>query len=80
MKIENVSCREVMNHICDSLGEELDSPKCRAIKEHLNMCDNCQKYFSSVDKTIKFYKLYNVEINPETHQRLLNKLGLSDEA
>ncbi len=79
MKINQVSCKEVMHHICDNLGEELDSPKCRAIKEHLENCDNCQKYFSSVDKTIKFYKLYNVEISPDEHRRLLDKLGLSEE-
>ncbi len=79
MKIEKVDCKAVMNHICDNLGEDLNSPRCRAIKEHLENCENCQKYFSSVDNTIKFYKLYNVEISPDAHKRLLDKLGLSDE-
>ncbi len=76
MSKEKVSCREVMHHICDNLGEDLDSPKCQAIKEHLDNCENCQKYFDSVEKTIKFYKTYNVELKEDAHKRLLNYLGL----
>ncbi|MCB0750110.1 MAG: hypothetical protein KDC52_01415 [Ignavibacteriae bacterium] len=78
MKNSKVNCKEVMSHICDSLGEDLDSPKCVNIKDHLESCPNCQKYFDSVDSTIKFYKKYNVELNDEGHQRLLSVLGLDD--
>ncbi|PJA95598.1 MAG: hypothetical protein CO129_10870 [Ignavibacteriales bacterium CG_4_9_14_3_um_filter_34_10] len=76
MHKENVGCREVMNHICDNLGEDLNSPKCVAIKEHLESCDSCKKYFKSVEDTIKFYKLYNVELSDESHKNLMKKLGL----
>ena len=78
MKNSKVNCKELMSHICDSLGEDLDSPKCVNIKDHLESCPNCQKYFDSVDSTIKFYKKYNVELNDEGHQRLLSVLGLDD--
>jgi predicted anti-sigma-YlaC factor YlaD len=44
MEKHKTNCKEVMHHICDSLGEELDSPKCIAIKEHLNNCTNCKHY------------------------------------
>jgi predicted anti-sigma-YlaC factor YlaD len=76
MHKEHVGCREVMNHICDNLGEDLNSPKCVAIKEHLENCDSCKKYFKSVEDTIKFYKLYNVELSDESHKNLMKKLGL----
>jgi len=79
MKNIEVSCKEVMNHICDSLGEDLDSPKCTNIKEHLNSCPNCQKYFKSVDSTVQFYKKYNVELDNDGHERLLSVLGLNDD-
>lgn len=79
MKIDKVTCKEVMHHICDNLGEHLDSPKCMEIKEHLESCDNCRQYFSSVEKTIQFYRLYNVEISPDAHNRLLDKLGLTED-
>ena len=32
MKKQTTTCKEVMSHICDSLGEDLDSPKCTNIK------------------------------------------------
>jgi len=78
MKENNVTCKEVMSHICDSLGEELDSPKCIAIKNHLDECTDCRQYFNSVEKTIEFYKLYNLEFNPAMHNRLMDILGLED--
>ncbi|MBI1933088.1 MAG: hypothetical protein HYS24_11185 [Ignavibacteriales bacterium] len=78
MKNQNVSCKEVMNHICDSLGEDLNSPKCINIKDHLENCPSCQKYFDSVESTISFYKKYNVELDSEGHNRLLSVLGLKE--
>ncbi len=76
MKNKKVSCKEVMNHICDNLGEDLDSPKCVEIKTHLDECENCQKYFKSIDTTIQFYKKYNVDVDKKTHNRLIEYLGL----
>jgi len=78
MKNNDVTCKDVMDHICESLGEELDSPKCIAIKFHLNECTQCQNYFKSVGKTIEFYKLYEIEMPEESHKRLMKKLGLGD--
>lgn len=76
---KNTTCKEVMNHICDNLGEDLDSPKCLAIKEHLDECENCQKYFKSVETTILFYKKYNVDISDDAHSRLMSFLGLAED-
>lgn len=78
MKDKKVDCKEVMHHICDSLGEDLNSPRCTNIKTHLENCSSCQKYFESVDSTITFYKKYNVELDDSGHQRLLSVLGLED--
>ena len=78
MKQNSISCKEVMAHICDSLGEDLNSPKCVNIKSHLEGCTSCQNYFNSVDSTITFYKKYNVELDNEGHNRLLSVLGLDD--
>ena len=78
MKIEKINCKDVMDHICESLGEELNSRRCVEIKKHLNDCPNCQKYFTSVEKTIEFYKKYNIKMTEECHKRLMKKLGLED--
>jgi len=79
MNENKVSCKDVMAHICYSLGEELDSPKCLAIREHLEGCDNCTTYLKSVDTTIKLYKNYNAELSEESHNKLFDMLGLSRE-
>lgn len=79
MNETKVSCKEVMSHICENLGEDLDSPKCNEIKLHLDNCDNCQNYFQNVASTISFYKKYDVKLTNDAHDRLIDFLGLADE-
>lgn len=79
MKQENVTCKDVMHHICESLGEELNSARCVAIKNHLDECDGCKSYFKTVELTIDFYKKYNVEMPNDAHVRLMSFLDLKDE-
>jgi predicted anti-sigma-YlaC factor YlaD len=74
----NPTCKDVMAHICDNLGEELNSSRCISIKAHLEECDNCKHYFKSVETTIDFYKKYNVTISEEAHRRLMDCLGLKE--
>lgn len=76
MNQEKVNCKSVMHHICESLGEELQSEKCIAIKEHLEKCPDCKNYFKSVEKTIGFYKKYNVNMPEGAHVRLMDVLKL----
>lgn len=78
MNQQTVSCKEVMNHICESLGEEINSPKCVAIKIHLENCSGCKNYFDSIEKTISFYKMYNVELSEKSRNKLLTILGLDE--
>lgn len=75
---KNPTCKVVMNHICESLGADLNSKKCIAIKEHLDNCSSCRKYFDSVEKTISFYKKYNINFPEEAHKRLISILGLEE--
>ena len=78
MKREEITCKEVMKHVCQSLGEDLDDEKCRDVKEHLDTCPNCREYFKSVEITIECYRKYNVEVPEEAHDRLMKMLGLDD--
>ncbi|MGE5432277.1 MAG: zf-HC2 domain-containing protein [Syntrophomonadaceae bacterium] len=78
MENNKVTCREVMDHICDNLGEELNSPRCLEIKEHMENCGSCRNYFNSVETTIDFYKKYNVKLSGDAHERLLSFLGLKE--
>jgi len=79
MSNKDVTCKDVMSHICDNLGEDLDSPRCVEIKEHLANCDSCKKYMKSVETTIDFYKNYNVDLGEAGHDRLLSFLGIKED-
>lgn len=78
MENKPINCKEVMNHICENLGEQLNSPRCIEIQNHLQNCKVCQSYFKSVDTTIQFYKKYNVNLPGEAHDRLMDFLGLNN--
>jgi len=74
MEMHKIECKEVMNHICDNLGEDFNSARCIEIKAHLEECGCCRNYFKSVNETIQLYKSYNVEVTEEIHKRLMNFL------
>ncbi|HCY77433.1 MAG: zf-HC2 domain-containing protein [Ignavibacterium sp.] len=78
MSEQKPNCKDVMQHICESLGEELNSDRCVAIKQHLDNCPDCKNYFKTVELTIDYYKKYNVDIPEDAHSRLMNFLDLSD--
>jgi predicted anti-sigma-YlaC factor YlaD len=78
MNKNQVTCKDVMHHVCESLGEDLNSSQCAAIKVHLDECQGCQNYFNSVEATIDFYRKYNVEPTKDAHNRLMTLLGLKD--
>ncbi len=77
-KDHKITCKDVMNHICDTLGEDLDSPTCATIKSHLDNCESCQKYYKSISQTILVYKKYEWKISSDSHTKLLDFLGLDD--
>ncbi len=77
-KEHKTTCKEVMSHICDTLGEDLDSPTCTSIKNHLDNCPSCQKYYKSISQTILIYKEYEWKVSSDTHDKLLDFLGLDD--
>ncbi len=79
MSKEKVNCKDVMQHICESLGEDLNSERCIAIKKHLVECTDCQNYFESVELTIDCYRKYNIEIPEDVHDRLMKFLDLDDD-
>ena len=66
------TCKKVYQHICESLDEGLDTPRCRAIKRHIQSCPNCQTYMASLKKTIRLYRSMPVARTPRaTHTRLV---------
>lgn len=76
MKFENVNCKDVMVYICENLNEDIDSERCRAIKHHIETCDACRDYNSSIECIIDWYREYEPGFSDELHSNLLKKLDL----
>jgi anti-sigma factor RsiW len=65
------TCKKVYQHICESLDEDLDTPRCRAIKRHIESCPNCRTYMASLKRTIRLYRALPVARTPRAaHARL----------
>lgn len=79
MNEEKVNCKDVMSHICESLSEEINSPKCIAIKDHIENCEGCRSYFDSVEMTIELYKKCTETLPDDLHKKLMDYLELTDE-
>jgi anti-sigma factor RsiW len=69
------TCKKVYQHICESLDEHLDTPRCRAIKRHIVSCPNCRTYMASLKKTIRLYRSLPIGSTPRmAHTRLVAAL------
>ena len=78
MSKDKVNCKDVMNHICETLGEDLNSDRCAAIKKHLEECSGCKSYFETVEITIDYYRKYNVKMPKDAHEKLMKFLHLDN--
>jgi len=45
-------------NICSELGEDMQSPNCKALHEYIKTCPNCAAFVDSVKKTITLYQNY----------------------
>ena len=58
MSTDKITCNDVLNHVCENLDEDLQSPTCRSIRSHLNDCAECADYLKSLKTTIELFKKY----------------------
>ena len=42
--------------LCDFLEEDIDSPLCRELKEHMEDCPDCRANVETVKQTVKLYR------------------------
>jgi predicted anti-sigma-YlaC factor YlaD len=65
----------MVSKICGAVGENMNSPRCRALKKHLEECTNCREYLRSIRKTILLYQGYPTpELTKKSRRDLLRKL------
>ncbi len=70
-------CRPFMERLCEALGEDITSPICRELKEHLDQCPECSLQIDTVRRTVEIYRSVPPERVPgDVEKRLLAKLQL----
>jgi hypothetical protein len=68
-----MKCGDVYLHICDNLDEDINSERCRQIKQHLAECPDCSAYLLTLKKTIGLYRALPTPAIPATAHRELFK-------
>jgi len=51
-----MNCLNTLQQICDQLAEDIDSPLCQEIKEHLEKCSKCCAHVDSIKKVVYLYQ------------------------
>jgi anti-sigma factor RsiW len=70
-----MKCTDVYLHICDNLDQDINSPRCRAIKKHIASCPDCMAYLESLKTTVTLYRALPAPRVPRTaHANLLRAL------
>ncbi|RJP77671.1 MAG: hypothetical protein C4524_08080 [Candidatus Zixiibacteriota bacterium] len=66
-----------MERLCTALGEDLNSPVCTELKEHLESCPDCTLQLDSVRRTVEIYRsIPCAHVPGEMQKRLLARLNL----
>lgn len=71
---------EMVKQICDYMGEDMDSPACKEVQEHLEACPTCKVYFDTVKKTVTLCRQCEEEekVPDDVKSRLLKVLHLDE--
>lgn len=72
------SVKERILNICTELGEDLDSPACKELREVVKTCPDCEAFVDSMKKTIRLYQGYTPPYSTEIRKRLFKKLELEE--
>ncbi len=73
-----VDHKKYLLEICEKVDQDLTSPTCRKLREHLDKCPNCAAYYDSLKKTIVLYRDYDVEMKGSRVTEILARLDLDE--
>lgn len=72
-----MECLNTLDQICEALGEDIDSPLCKEIEEHLKDCPKCCAHVDSIKKVVHLYqRVENDEVPEAVDERLWKVLNL----
>ena len=77
MKKSSIS-KGVYKQICDFMGEDLDTPVCKEVAEHLENCPHCRVYLDTIKRTVSICqeKEKGEQLPAEIKSRLLKVLNI----
>ena len=73
-----VDHKKYLLEICDKVDQDITSPTCRKLREHLAHCPDCAAYYDSLKKTIVLYRDYDIEMNGSRVKEILARLDLEE--
>jgi hypothetical protein len=56
--VKRCTCKQVFRQMCDTLGADISSPQCQALRAHVKECPNCTAYLASLKTTVDLYGSY----------------------
>jgi len=69
-----MDCLETINKICEELGEDINSPLCKEVEDHLKSCPRCCAQVDSIRKTVRLYQNVGKSDVPEAIDNRLWKV------
>ncbi len=73
MKMRNLTCKEVLQHLVEYLEQELAPELHQAIQSHIEKCPFCQRLVESYKRTIALFKKANHIEPPKGSKERLKK-------
>ena len=72
------SHKEIVERICDFMGEDLDTPACKEVADHIEMCPECKIYLDTIKKTVTLCRDLETskKLPLDVNQRLFKVLDL----
>jgi len=73
-----MKCKQAYKFICENIDRDLNSPRCRQIKKHLDDCPHCHAYLESLRGTVRLYRRTPPpKIPPSVHTQLIKAVNLA---
>lgn len=73
----NKDCQTFMERLCEALDEDISSPICQELQEHLERCPDCSVQVNTIKRTIEIYRALPMKCVPkEVEERLRHRLNL----
>ncbi len=66
--------KKYLREICEKVDQDLSSPTCRKLREHLSSCPLCSAYYDSLKETILLYRKYDEKLHGSRVKKILSHI------